>query len=729
MKFIKRSHIVFQSIPVILILMLLSQCGLQDRRGREDKISVSDREIYRKVDSLMALMTLEEKIGQMSQRFVPGVTNDLLASIRNGRVGSLLNGLSNFYGPEERNMFQRAAVEGSRLGIPLIFGHDVIHGFRTIFPVSLAQSCTWSPGMVEQASVIAAREASASGVDWAFAPMIDVSKDPRWGRIAECYGEDPFLNAVFGAAVVKGFQGSDVSRTDKLVACLKHFIGYGAAMGGRDYQYTDIPDIDMHEVYMVPYKAGVEAGALTVMSAFNDINGIPATANEKLVRETLKDQWGFRGFVVSDWDAVIQLIDHGIAKDDEQAAIKTVRAGVDMEMKSDAFLQLPGALDEGKISEDIIDDAVRRILYVKFRKGLFEHPYTDTTRIRTDLLTPENRQFARKVARASMVLLKNEHHILPLSGKNRSVAVVGPFAKESELMGWWKSTGKTSDVVTPFNGMKENAPAGLTVTDRIGSTTDLIIACVGEGRDLFGENHSRSNLRLPGNQEDFLSSLRKWNKPVVTVVFNGRPLDLTGVTGNSEACLLAWHPGTEAGNALADVLYGNYNPSGKLTTSFPRSVGQIPVYYNHRNSGRPDKNKYVDETSEPLFPFGFGLSYTTFAYDSLSLSSDLIQPGDSLVVSALVSNTGNTAGNEIVQLYIRDLYGSTTRPVKELKGFRKIFLQPGESAKVSFIVGSEDLTVPDKNFHPVTEKGTFDVWVGPNSAEGLIEDFELTDGR
>ncbi|WP_297095020.1 glycoside hydrolase family 3 N-terminal domain-containing protein [uncultured Draconibacterium sp.] len=704
------------AIVIVLFIGFATACT-QNEKGNDPLNS--------RINGLVAQMTLNEKLGQLSQRFVEDIDQELLDDIKAGKVGSVLNGGTNFVSPEERNRIQQAAVEGSRLGIPIIFGHDVIHGFRTIFPTSLAQSCSWNPELVRKAASIAALESSASGVDWTFAPMVDVSRDPRWGRIAESYGEDTYLNSVLGAAAVKGFQGEDLTDERSVVACMKHFVGYGVAMGGRDYQYTDISERSMHEVYLPSFKAGVEAGALTVMSSFNDINGVPSSANKKYLRETLKEKWGFEGFVVSDWDAVSELILHGYAADSVSAAVRALEGGVDMEMKTLTYRKLKGLVENGQFPESIIDEAVKRILFVKMKKGLFQNPYVDTTRMSRELLTKESREFARKAGRESMVLLKNEKHVLPLTEKIKSVAVLGPFAEESELMGWWKSTGKTSDVITPLDGLKANAPHGLQVTTKVTNATDVVIVCLGEPYNMFGENHSRSDIQLYKDQEELLKKLAKSGKPVITVIFNGRPLDLSNVVPVSDVVLLAWHPGTEAGNSLADVLYGKYNPAGRLTTSFPKSVGQLPVFYNHRSSGRPQSNDYEDLNAQPLFPFGYGLSYSSFKYDALHLSAKTLYTNDSLVIQAKITNESELAGEEVVQLYIRDLVGSTTRPVKELKGFKKIWLDAGESKLVSFILKPEELCVLDENFEPKLEAGEFQLWLGPNSKEGLQGALEL----
>lgn len=686
--------------------------------------SGQDQEIMVKVDSILNLMTIEEKIGQMWQPYVKVIPPDLEERIKNGEVGSLLKGMTSFFTPEERNNYQRIAVEESRLGIPIIFGHDVIHGFKTILPLSIAQSCTWSPELIKRGSEIAALEASASGCDWTFSPMVDIARDPRWGRIAEGYGEDSYLTGILGAAAVEGFQGTNLTSDTSIVACMKHFVGYGAAMGGRDYQFTDISMRSLYEVYLPPFIAGIDAGALTVMSSFNDINGIPSTANEELLRGILKDEWGFKGFVVSDWESVKELMIHGIAVDGNEASLLAVKAGTDMEMKTPHFKTLKESVERGLISENLLDDAVRRILYVKFKKGLFENPYVDENRIKTDILTDKNRAVARKMARESMVLLKNKKNVLPIATNIKSVALVGPFAEEKEVMGWWQSRGETKDVVTVFEGISANAK-NIRLTKKVTDETDLIVVCVGEKREHFGENNNRSDLKLPDGQEKLISELKEKGKPVIVVIFNGRPLDLSGIVDVADAILIAWHPGTETGNALYDVLFGKFNPSGKLTTSWPNSVGQIPVYYNHRNSGRPKSNKYVDNTSTPLFPFGFGMSYTTFKYDKIQILHQSVTTNGTVEVSVNITNTGKVAGTEIVQLYVRDLVGSTTRPVKELKGFKRVWIEPGETKKVEFELKTNELAVFDKDFTAVVEPGNFNLWIGPNSKEGLKSEFTI----
>ncbi len=715
-------------------LLIIALYACEPHSDEKDIVGASlvslnyDQEISVKIDSILSIMTLEEKLGQLSQLNNAGdkhIDSTTVNAVRKGEVGSLLINRRSFYSIEERNFYQKLAVEESRLGIPIIFGHDVIHGFRTIFPTSLAQSSTWSPDLVEKGAEIAAREASAQGVDWAFAPMVDVARDPRWGRIAEGYGEDPYLNAVFGAAVVRGFQGKDVSAPDRVAACMKHYVGYGAAVGGRGKQFTDISKRTLHEVYLPPFKAGIEQGALTVMTAFNDINGTPATAYTYGIREVLKKDYGFQGFVVSDWDAVKHLLWHGIAADTTDAAQLALNAGVDMEMKTIFYKKLKEALAEGTVAIETIDDAVKRILYVKYKLGLFKRPYIEKDNTRELFLSDTHRKEARKMAAASMVLLQNNNDVLPVPSGTQSIAVVGAFAQERDVMGWWKSTGKFKDVITAFDGIKSNAAEGMEVTDKVTANTAYIIACVGEPSRFFGESRNRADITVPAEQVDFLKSLQKYKKPIVLVVFNGRPLDLSNVTDLTQAILLAWHPGTETGNALADVLFGQHNPYAKLTASFPRSVAQVPVYYSRRNSGNPNGNKYIDLSGEPLFPFGFGLSYTTFEYSSLKIEQAKMPVNGELKLSVIITNTGSKEGYEVAQLYVRDLVGSTTRPIKELKGFQKVLLAPGESKKVNFVLPTRELAVFNADFEPVIEPGKFYVWVAPNVTGGLKGEFEI----
>jgi beta-glucosidase len=707
------------SLSWLILLLPVATFGANNKPAYLDnQLSVAKR-----VNDLLKRMTLEEKLGQMHQSQIVHFDQEIVDEIKKGRIGSILGYRDAVLDANSRDAFQRAAVQEARLHIPLIFGQDVIHGCCTIFPIGLAQSCSWSPELVEKVSRIAAIEAADRGINWTFAPMVDIARDPRWGRISEGFGEDTYLCSAMAAAAVRGFQGKQFSAPDSIAACLKHYAGYGAAMGGRDYQYTEISERTLREVYLPPFRAGVQAGALTLMSAFNDISGIPASGNSFTLDKVLRKQWGFDGFVVSDWNSVDELQWHGFAASQAEAAQKAVTAGVDMEMVSPTYWTLEEQVTTGKISGKVIDEAVRRILTIKFRLGLFEHPYINAA-MRKKELSEEYIETAREAARQCMVLLKNSNSVLPVKNAE-SIAVVGPWAKSHDVLGWWKSLGRYSDVVTIYDGISKNAPKDVEVTDSIKANTDLVVLCVGEANDLIGEDHSRSSLKLPGNQEQLVIDTVKHGKPVVLVVCNGRPLDLSNINDKIGAILIAWHGGTQAGNAVADIIFGKYNPSGKLTTSWPRFVGQVPVYYNHRNSGRPRHNRYVDLTAEPLYPFGYGLSFTTFDYSNLKLSASTIKDFKSVVVSTDVTNTGSTAGYEVVQLYIQDVAASVTRPVKELRGFQKVWLEAGQKKTVTFTLTPNELAILDANMKTVVEPGKFNLWIAPDSKTGMMASIEI----
>ncbi|UCF43519.1 MAG: glycoside hydrolase family 3 C-terminal domain-containing protein [Planctomycetota bacterium] len=734
----------------VLILVMLS-FGCVSRAGEAQ----SGGSIEQKVESLLKKMTLQEKLGQMNQINWPWERSkakvELFAEqVEKGRISSFLSLSVLPMSVGERNELQKIAVEKSRLGVPLIFGFDVIHGYRTIFPIPLAQSCTWDPMLVEKAASISAKEATSMGVDWTFAPMVDIARDPRWGRIAEGFGEDPYLASIFATACVRGFQGRDLSSVRSLVACLKHYVGYGAAEGGRDYNTCEIAERTLREVYLPPFKAGVEAGAATVMSAFNEISGIPAAANRRTLTEILKVEWRFEGFVVSDWDSVNELIKHGFAEDQAQAAHKALTAGVDMDMVSQAYLkELPRLVIEGKVLESVVDEAVRRILGIKLRTGLFDRPYVDPKLAEPTLLTDENLQVAREVARKSIVLLKNEKSLLPLKKDLKSLAVIGPLAdNQGDLLGCWYGAGRADDVVSVLQGIRSKVSSdcdliyakgcditgssvdGFAEAVRLARKADVVILVVGESKDMSGEAHSRASLDLPGVQQRLVKAVHAVGKPVVVVLLSGRPMSVSWIKENVPAIMLAWHPGTQGGNAVADCLFGDYNPSGKLTTSFPRTVGQVPIYYNHKNTGRPASDsiytsKYIDVPNAPLFAFGYGLSYTTFEYSNLKVNPSKISTGQSVKVTADIKNTGTRSGEEVAQLYIRDLVASATRPVRELKGFQKVHLQPGQTKTVSFTLLPEHLAFYDVHMNWVVEPGQFKVWVGPNCTEGLDGGFEV----
>lgn len=701
--------------------------------------------IERKIEALLARMTLEEKLGQLQQ--LDGEANGNFRPehrdlVRKGLLGSTLN----VRGVTRTNELQRVAMEESRLKIPLLFGFDVIHGYRTIFPIPLGEAATWDPAAVERNAAIAAKEARASGVHWTFAPMVDIARDARWGRIAEGAGEDPFLASVTARARVLGFQGSNYSAADKVVACAKHWVAYGAAEGGRDYNTTDLSERTLREVYFPPFKAALNAGVGTFMSAFNDLNGVPASGNPFTLTQVLRGEWKFDGIVVSDYESVKELINHGLAANEKEAAAAGLNAGVDMEMVSRLYNK-HGAdlLKERKLSLATIDEAVRRILRIKFRLGLFEKPYADLARERNSILTPEHLAAARESAARSLVLLKNEGNVLPLSKTLKAIAVVGPLAdSKTDVIGSWTGDGKAEDAVTLLAGIKSkvspqtkvmyakgseinnDSTEGFDQAVRIAQEADAVIIAVGESAEMSGEAASRSTLDLPGRQLDLVKAVRATGKPVVVVLMNGRPLSINWIAENVPSILETWFAGTQAGNAIADVLFGDVNPGGKLPVTFPRSVGQVPLYYNHKNTGRPpDANnkytsKYLDLPWTPLFPFGYGLSYTQFKFSNLQLSAQRIRPDGSLKVTVELENVGQRGGDEVVQLYVRDVSASVTRPVKELKGFQRITLQPGEKKRVEFTLGPEQLGLYDRNMKFVVEPGEFRVMVGPNS-EDLIE--------
>lgn len=731
----------------IFIVLALIQTGCQPQL-KQCKSNL-DPAVESKIDILLEKMTLEEKVGQMTQRSKHGEDGpeNIEDEVRKGNIGSFLN----ITQLQQRNELQRIAVEESRLGIPLIFGFDVIHGYRTIFPVPLAEAASWNIDLMEKTAAIAAKEARAVGIDWTFAPMIDIARDPRWGRIVEGAGEDTYLGSLITRAKVRGYQGDDLSDPQTIAACLKHFAAYGASQAGREYHTTEVPERVIRNVYLPPFKAGVEAGAVTLMSGFNDINGIPASGNKYLLTDILRGEWGFDGFVISDWRSVKQLIYHGFAKDESHAAILGSTAGVDMEMVSRTYFEnLPGFVREGKIPEDVLDTAVRRILGIKFRLGLFDNPYVDPKLADSVILAPEHRLVARQAVRESIVLLKNENNVLPLDKNVKSIALIGPLADNRiDLIGTWATEAKAEDVVTVLQGLKNAVSDSCKVNYALGCETtgdstegfaeaieaannsDVIVMAVGESEIHTGEARSRTNLDLPGPQKELLKEINKTGKPIVMVLFAGRPLTINWSLENIPAVLLAWHPGVEGGNGIADVLFGDYNPAGKTTVTFPRSVGQIPIYYNMKNTGRPEEeddrftSKYIDAPSTPLLPFGYGLSYTTFQYSNLRIGSSKVSIPGTVKISADITNTGSVAGHEVVQLYTQDIAGSVTRPVKELKGFKRIYLMPGETKTVTFGLSTCDLKFYDINMKYNVEPGNFNVWVGPNSAEGLEGSFEL----
>jgi beta-glucosidase len=707
------------------------------------------RSIEKRIDALLARMTLEEKLGQLQTLDGEADGNyrsEHLELIRKGLLGSTLN----VRGAERTNKLQHIAMEESRLKIPVLFGFDVVHGYRTIFPVPIGLASTWDPSAVEKAAAVAAAESAAAGVRWTYAPMVDIARDPRWGRIVEGAGEDPYLGAAIARAQVLGFQGRDYGAAGKVVACVKHFAGYGAAEAGRDYNTTDIPERTLREIYLPPFKAALDAGAGTVMSAFNDLNGVPATANPFTLTAVLRKEWKFDGFVVSDYESVRELMNHGVAADEASAALQAVTAGTDVEMVSRLYSKhLPRLVRKGKISESLIDEAVRRVLRVKFRLGLFDKPYAEASREREIVGSAENRRAARSIAARSLVLLKNDRQTLPLRKDLKSIAVIGPLAdNQAALIGSWSGDGRPEDAVSLLAGIRaklspqtriryakgceiSQPAAGFDDALRAAGESEVIVVAVGESAEMSGEAASRALLDLPGSQLDLVKALVATGKPVAVVLMNGRPLTIGWIAEHAPAVLETWFAGIEGGNAIADVLFGDVNPGGKLPVTFPRAVGQIPIYYNHMNTGRPpdEKNKYtskyLDVPVTPLFPFGFGLSYSQFKLSGLLLSSEAISPDGKIRISVDVENTGRYEGDEVVQLYIRRLAASVTRPVRELKGFQRVTLASGEKRRIEFTLAPEQLGFYNRDMRFVVEPGRYRVFVSNSSEGGLESGFEV----
>lgn len=725
---------------------------------KDPALSSEDKEIEKRIDDLLVKMTIEEKVGQMVQYNGNGdatgpikARNKDIEDLKNGWIGSMLN----VTGAENTRAMQKLVMENSRMKIPLLFGLDVIHGYKTIFPVPLGEAASWDLEAIEKSARIAAIEASAAGQHWTFAPMVDIARDPRWGRIMEGAGEDPYYGSQVAIARVKGFQGKSLSDNNTIVACAKHFAAYGAAEGGRDYNTVDISARLLNEVYLPPFKAAVDAGVGTFMNSFNEIDGIPATGNPYLVKYTLKEKWGFQGFVVSDWNSIGEMLVHGVAKDSAEMTRMAIEAQNDMDMETSAYRNhLVRLVKEGKVKESLIDDAVRRILRIKFKLGLFDDPYKycDVQREKEMLLNPEHLKAARDVARKSIVLLKNEEQLLPLSKNLKSIAVIGPLAdSKKDMIGNWSAMGDPKDAVTVLEGIKNAVSPntqvlyakGCNISDdsthlfsqaiAVVAKADVVVMAVGESAQMSGEAYSRASIDIPGVQEALIKAVAKTGKPVVILLMNGRPLTINWVAAHIPAILDTWLLGTQAGNAISDVLFGDYNPSGKLPVSFPYAVGQIPVYYNHKNTGRPrlDDSKfvsrYIDIPNEPLYPFGYGLSYTTFTYSDIALNRKQISMNDSLIVAVEVKNTGKYDGEEVVQLYVRDLAGSVTRPVKELKGFKKVMIKAGETKQVRFRLNSSDLAFYTRDMTFKAEPGDFRVFVGTSSAECKEAGFTLTE--
>lgn len=730
--------------------------------------SFSQNTYTAKAKALMAKMTIEEKIGQLNL-IIPGgaavtgsvVSTDVENKIRKGMVG----GLFGITSPEKVRKAQELAVNGSRLHIPLIFGLDVIHGHKTIFPIPLGLSTSWDLGLIEQSARIAAKEATADGLNWAFSPMVDIARDARWGRISEGSGEDPYLGGKIAQAMVRGYQGSDLAKNNTLMACVKHFALYGASEAGREYNTVDMSRIQMYEYYLPPYKAAIDAGAGSIMSSFNLVDGVPATGNKWLLTDLLRKEWGFNGFVVSDYTSLTEMINHGMG-DLQAVSALALKAGLDMDMVGEGMLNtLAKSLKEGKVTVADIDKACLRILEAKYKLGLFDDPYRyiDETRPAKEILTDDNRSAARNIAAHSMVLLKNDKQVLPLK-RSGTIALVGPLAdNRRNMLGTWVVAGDWNKSVSVLEGIKNVAGSGLNIISAKGANitddtamflkrvnalgveavidprspqamideavaaankADVVVAVVGESANMTGESSSRVDISLPASQQALLKALHKTGKPLVVVLINGRPLTLVWENEHATAMLEAWAPGTEAGNAIADVLFGNYNPSGKLSATFPRSVGQIPIYYNHKNTGRPFdgtggakfKTSYLDEVNEPLYPFGYGLSYTHFEYSPVKLSKTILKGEEKLTASVTLTNSGKYAGEEVVQLYVSDPVASVSRSVKDLKGFQKLMLQPGESKEVSFTITTEELKFFNSELKRIWEPGTFVIHIGTSSS-------------
>ena len=727
------------------------------------------------IDNLMGKMTLQEKIGQLnlpvSGEIVTGQakSSDVAGKIRKGQVG----GLFNVKGVENIREVQKIAVEQSRLKIPLLFGMDVIHGYETVFPIPLALSCSWDMEAIKESACIAAKESSADGICWTFSPMVDICRDPRWGRMAEGGGEDPYLGSEISAAMVKGYQGDDLTDKNTIMACVKHFALYGAPEAGRDYNTVDMSHLSMFNNYFPPYKAAIDAGVGSVMTSFNVVDGIPATGNKWLMTDVLRDRWGFDGFVVTDYTAISEMIAHGMG-DLQQVSAMSLSAGTDMDMVADGFLTtLEKSLKEGKVTMAEIDKACRRILEAKYKLGLFDDPYKycDASRVKKDIFTAENRTVARKIATETFVLLKNENNLLPLQRKGK-IALVGPLANtKANMPGTWSVAAASDKYNSLYESMKQSLAgkaevlyakgsnlmydaqreAEATMFGRemrdsrsaqelldealnVASQADVIVAAVGESSEMSGESSSRTNLEMPDAQRDLLTALKKTGKPIVLVYFAGRSTVMTWEQENFPAILNVWFGGSEAADAICDVVFGDVSPSGKLTTTFPKNVGQIPLYYNHLNTGRPleagkwfskFRSNYLDIDNDPLYPFGYGLSYTTFRYGDLQLSNNSMNEKGKITASVTVTNTGNYDADEIVQMYIRDMVGSVARPVKELKGFERIHLKKGESRTVSFDITAEQLKFYNSALNWVCEPGEFEVMVGGNSRDVQTKKFSL----
>ena len=763
-----------KTATIVLVTATLFSCNTNSNSTKKN----SENPFEAQVDSILNLMTIEEKLGQLNLPSSGDITtgasesSNVAKNIEDGKVG----GLFNIKTVEKIREVQKIAVEKSRLGIPLIFGMDVIHGYKTTFPIPLGLSASWDMEMIEKTARVAATEASADGINWTFSPMVDISRDARWGRVSEGSGEDTYYGSQVARAMVRGYQQNDLTANNTLLSCVKHFALYGASEAGRDYNTVDMSRIRMYNEYLPPYKAAIDEGVGSVMASFNEVDGVPATGNKWLLTDLLRDDWGFDGFVVTDYTGIEEMVYHGVG-DLQQVSAQSLKAGSDMDMVAEGFLNtLKQSLEDGKVSINDIDTAVKRILTAKYQLGLFDDPYKycDVNRAKTEIFTQENRDFARTVGAESMVLLKNENQTLPLK-KSSTIALIGPLANTSvNMAGTWSVATDQEKSKTVLDGLKSvvtdkanilyakgsNVDYDLELEKRatmfgkdiprddrtdkqlldealaIAKKADVIVATLGETAEFSGESSSRTNLEIPQAQKDLLNALLKTGKPVVLVLFTGRPLVLVEENDTVPAILNVWFPGSEAGLSIADVLFGDVNPSGKLTATFPRNVGQIPIFYNHKNTGRPLGNKegkfekfksnYIDVRNEPLYPFGYGLSYTTFEYSNLKLDQTSISMDGKINITVDVTNTGNYDGKEVIQLYIRDVVGSVTRPVKELKGFKKAFIKKGETQTVSFDISVEDLKFYNYDLDFVAEPGDFEVFVGTNSDASLKTSFKLT---
>ena len=736
------------ALATTLLLLLAASCNQQGGRPSGDNIDG-------RVDSVLQLMNIEEKAGQLtlytSDMSVTGPTIRLeyQEDIKQGRVGALFNA----FGAAYTRKLQEMAVKETRLGIPLLFGYDVIHGHKTIFPIPLAEAASWDMEAIELSARVAAEEASAEGLHWTFAPMCDIARDPRWGRVMEGAGEDTYLGSLIAAARVRGFQGDSIGSLNSILACVKHFAGYGASQAGRDYHTVDMSDRVLREIYLPPYKAAIDAGAATVMTSFNEFDGVPASGSSYLMNDILRKEWGFDGFVVSDYTSIQEMIAHGISADAAEASVLSLKAGVDMDMQAGFYnATLPQAVKDGRVSEKEIDDAVRRILRLKFRLGLFDDPYRycSEEREKANVMKPEFLEASRDVARKSIVLLKNADGLLPLSKSVRRLGVIGPLGQyKQDMIGAWSAAGDGNKAVSLLEGIRAKVSKDTKVTYAKGCNvmddttkyfnqalavarqSDVVIMTVGEGWWMSGEAASRGTLGLPGVQQQLVEEISKTGKPIVIVLSNGRPLSIPWIDKNIPAVLETWYLGTEAGNAVADVLFGDYNPTGKLPMTFPHDVGQVPIFYSMKNTGRPMDprnkytSKYLDIPNEPLYPFGFGLSYSTFEYGDITLSASAEQ---GMKVTCTIRNTGKVPGKEVAQLYVRDLVGSVTRPVKELKGFQSVVIEPGASKEVVFEMTVEDLSFFRRDMSFGAEPGEFKVYVGGNSRDCKEATFNVVEG-